>query len=196
MHPCRAATAVRGYAPRWPTPRGGPPRIWSPATAPPSRRIACGSVTARSYRPVRAGSPSPSCWMRTRAGSAAGRWPAGHDARRRAWSTTPIGGPVHGGVLRAGSRPAQPRLLDEPVRHVPRQRQGGKLLRHPQGRARRHAGLADARRDKDGDLRMGRGLLPSAACPLSARLPRPRHLRRGPVVVALSCRQAVICPRT
>jgi hypothetical protein len=79
--------------------------------------------------------------------------------------------PVHGGGLPGGAGRSRPDRLDEPERRVPRQRHGRALLRHPQGRTRGAPPLGHARGGADGDLRVDRGLLQSAACALGAGLP-------------------------
>ncbi len=68
------------------------------------------------------------------------------------------------------------------------------FLRHPQGRAGRHQGLADAGGGSTGHLRMDRGVVQPPTPPLHARLPDARRPGKARVVVVEPRRLALICP--
>jgi len=177
-----------------------PPR---PGADPPGRRglMPPGRTIGAALRGVGWG------WVSTRVDCSVGLPPFhGHPmARRPASGAGPphrSRWPVHGEGVPPRPRRAGYRLRAAPGGRMPRQRDGGALLRRAQGRAGGSAPLAATRCGTAGALGAARSLVQRSAPPRGARLPQSAQLRGAAVVVARSRRLArcvrangLVCPR-
>ena len=191
-----AATAAAGSAPRSPTrpTRPRPNLVARDFAAPAPDRLWLGDIT---YLPTREGWLYLAVLLDAHSRRVVGWAMADHlraelalDALAMALAAPPPAAgagashrsrlPVHRRGLPGGARRARPRLLDEPVGRVPRQRHGRELLRHPQGRtaSTRSPGRRARRRGRRSSSGSRSGTTASAATPRSPT-GRPSPLRSG-----------------